>query len=189
MKKFTFKDFISYNNPCFNCGKRISIRIGFKFPNGDQSYLTPLVKPEYTEVNLRVTYRNTLRLRVFNKTNKFETNNVEELEKYLQEYNLYLVSNCDCAAYLQTESLKFDLNRKLVYSFGIGLETLIVSDDSNLYHLYSDFMTDESLLVVDRIDKVYPISSLRLSLPLLPLYRLKTKENFIRKMKTYMIFS
>lgn len=189
MKKFTFKDFISYNNPCFNCGKRITIRIGFKFPNGDLSYLMPIVNPECTEVNLRVTYRNTLKLRVFNKTNKFETNDPEELSKYLQEHNLYLVSRCDCAAYFQTESLKFDLSRNIIYSFGMTFETLIVSDESNLYHLYSDFLAGESVLVVDRIDKIYPISAIRISLPLLPLYRLKNKEKFINKMRTYLTFS
>jgi hypothetical protein len=193
MRKFTVKDFIAYNNPCFSCGNPINFRIGYTLiGSGEAGYLRPAIMPNHTEVDLIIKYSDmeALRLCIYHKTNKILTNSIQGLTNYLSSRKLYLTSTCDkCYTKIESQFLEFNLERRYINAVGLSSERLMVRDSENLYQITSSFIDETSLLVVDKIDKVKPLSPFQLKLPLLPKYRLKDKDNFIRKIKTYMTFS
>lgn len=192
MKKFTVADFITYNNPCFICDNQINFKIGFLDleSRADVSYLRATVTPNYTEIDLVITYSNALKLYIFHKTNKILTNNQQGLTRYLSGHKLFLHSACDkCYTQVESQYLDFNLNKGFVNAVGISTERLIVMDNRNIYQINSFFMADKSHLTVDRIDKTQPLSPTTMDLPLLPKYRFRDKKHFLEKMKTYILFS
>lgn len=193
MRKFTVKDFITYNNPCFSCGNQINFRIGFLDleTKADISYLRPVVGPQYTEVDLIIKYANqdALKLYIFHKTNKILTNSQQGLTKYLSSRKLFLTSSCDrCYTKIESQYLDFNLDKGFVAAVGISTERIMVNDGDSLYQIDSHFMAEKSRLVVSRLDSA-KMSPFRLDLPLIPKYRFKDKAHFIQKMKTYITFS
>jgi len=194
MRKFTVKDFIVYNNPCFSCNSQINFRIGFLDleTKADISYLRPVVAPTYTEIDLIIKYANTdaLKLYIFHKTNKILTNSQQGLTKYLSSRKLFLSSTCDkCYTQIESQYLDFNIDKGFVAAVGISSERLMVNDGTNLYQINSFFMAEKSNLIVDKLDKVRPLTPFQLDLPLIPKYRFKDKAHFIQKMKTYITFS
>lgn len=193
MRQGTVKDFISYNNPCFICSNHISIKIGnYRVTHNESKliYLTPLISPDYTEIDLRITYNSHLTLKITNKTNRFQTNNPSALVKYLEENDLFLVSQCVCYSIIESSPLKFDMNKGFIKPFGISKEIIMVNDDdNNMYFLYSVVDDSQSILEVTKLDKVFPLSPSKLVLPLTLRRKFKSKEHFLNKMKTYLTFS
>ena len=191
MKKFTVKDFITYNNPCFSCGNKISFKIGsVNGANQPPVYIRSTVTPERTEIDLKVTYNDTLQLWIFHKSNKILSSDMRGLTDYLAGHKLFLSSRCDkCYTSIESHFLEFNLNKGFINPVGVSLETLMVYDEKNLYQVYSSFIKECSVVVVDRINKTTPISPMRFDLPLLPLYKFRDKDKFLNKMKTYLIFS
>jgi hypothetical protein len=192
MKKFTVKDFIAYNNPCFSCDSPINFRLGY-FDLDTQataSYLRPVVTPNYTEIDLLITYNDSLRLNIFHKTNKILTNSNQALTKYLDSRKLFLSSTCSkCYTQIESQFLDINVDKGYIGAVGISTERLMVADDKNRYQVDSYFMDEKTSLAVTKMDSVKPLSPLTLDLPLMPKYRFKNKEHFISKMKTYIIFS
>lgn len=198
MKKFTVKDFIHYNAPCFSCGSKIKISVISTRLNetigvdgsASPTQLRPTISTENLEVDLKITYDQILKLFINLTTNKFITTNFKGLTKYLDEHKLYLRSYCEkCFTGIETFFLEFNLQKGFVMPVGICNERLIVSDEINTYTVYTSFMEEKSNLYVDRLDKTHPISPLKIQLVPIPLYRFKNKDNFLKKMKTYLIFS
>lgn len=202
MKKFTVKDFITYNNPCFSCDNKINFYIGIqtvppidpdpKYPLGSihPSFIRPIVSMEYSELDLNISYNNSLSLKIYHKTNKIDSNNMTELFRYLKSHRIILQSRCDkCFSCIESNDLSFNYDKKFIYPATIKSERLLVSDDENLYHMYSWFATGKTDLNVDKINRAFPMSPLHLKLPLLPLYKFKNRQHFIEKIKTYLVFS
>lgn len=192
MKRFTVRDFIGYNNPCFSCGEQISFNVISQGQDqGLPATLTPTVMPEYTEIDLIITYNSALKLYIFHKTNRILTNSSQKgLERYLETHKLSLLSFCrHCNSRIETQSLTFDLNKTRVEAVELYEEDIHVSDGANRYSLFSVFPKQQSQLTVYSLDKVKPLSPLSLDLPLLPRYRFKNKRQFLSKMKTIVVFS
>ena len=192
MRKFTVKDFIAYNNPCFSCDNQINFRIGFLDLENrvDISYLRPAVTPNYTEIDLLITYSDALKLYIFHKTNKILTNNRQGLTKYLSSHKLFLQTTCDrCYTQIDSQHLDFHLDKSIVAAVGISYERLMVTDKDNLYQVNSYFLADKTNLIVDKLDKNGPFNPTSIELPLLPKYRFKNKKHFLEKMKLYTLFS
>jgi hypothetical protein len=193
MKKFTVKDFITYNGPCFSCQSKIIFQIGVFNTKARQSatsvFLNPVVTNEFVNIDLKINYRDSLSLKVFTKTNKFTTSSMKALTKYLDEHGLFLRSKCDnCHTDVDSEALEFNLLKEFIAPVAIGDERLVVTHDKYLYELYSDFKNSRSVLIISPAfsSSIVPMS---MNLPLLPMYKLKNKERFIEKVKTYLIFS
>ncbi len=187
MKKFTVKDFITYNNPCFSCGEKINLRIGKSHGVAD---LRPTVKPEYTVIDLQITYTHTLQLWIFHKTNKIISSDARSLSDYLLNHQIHLHSSCTkCYTSIHSDPLVFNTNKGYVEPVGLSSEQLIITDEDNIYTLFSSFKDEKTTVSVDRISSATPISPVKLDLPLLPLYKAKTKEYLINKLKTYLTFS
>jgi hypothetical protein len=187
MKRFTVKDFIAYNNPCFSCDSKINFNIGFLDLSAktDASYLRPTVFPDYTEVVLKITYSDSLRLFIFHRTNKILTDNNQALTKYLDSHKLFLSSTCGtCLTQIESQYLEFNLQKKFIAAVGLNTERLIVGDGYQVFQIHSYHLANKSKLTVDSSK-----SSVQLDLPILPLYKFKNKKHFLEKIKTYLIFS
>jgi hypothetical protein len=193
MKKFTVKDFISYNAPCFSCQSKVTIKIGvmtIESTDFNIALLSPVISNNSTDIDLKINYNNSLTLKIFHKTNKFQASSMKGLTEYLAGHKLFLRTNCDhCYTKVESQYLEFNLLKGFIKPAGVSNELLIVNDGSNLYQVHSSFIEEKSLVIVDRINKTTPITPLRLELPLLPLYKLKDRQHFIDKIKTYLIFS
>ena len=196
MKRFTVKDFIAYNNPCFSCGNAINFRIGVwdvvgaSDPQNTVSNIRPLVTPDCTEIDLRITYNDALKLFVHHKTNKISTNNMNALIRYIDEHRLYLSSTCDrCYTHISSEYLDFDFDKNVIKAIGIRFERLLVDDNENHYRINSFYDTGKSDVVIDKTNTTGTLTPIILDLPLMPRHLFRNKEHFIKKMKLYMIFS
>lgn len=191
MKKFTIKDFIAYNNPCFSCKRPINFEIGFlDLDRRQESFLRPVVTTERTEIDLRVTYHNSLKLWITHKTNKLLSSDIQALTAYLADHKLFLASTCDhCMTQVVSQFLDFNLLQGYVNAVGLAREHLMVHHDNKIYAVSSSFIQEKSLVTVTSLDKVKPLSPFSIETPLLPLYKLKTRERLIEKINTYMIFS
>lgn len=203
MKKFTVRDFIAYNNPCFSCGNAINFTIGVvdlnaKIMGGGISYRNPIVTEKHTEIDLFTTYQDTLKLFISHKTNKIKTNNIKDLTIYLEGHTLFLRSLCyKCQTTIESYYLDFDLDKTLVDATTISFENLRILDAANgkRYNISSYVAQNKSILtvsdnkIVGRSVMLMSPPSLVLELPLLPKYRFKDKQHLIDKLKLYTLFS
>jgi hypothetical protein len=189
MKHFTVKDFIAYNNPCFSCNQNVSITFGVAESGVDGwAYLKPLITTGYTSIDLKITYTKTLKLVINHTTNKFTASDLAELASYLSTHRIFLRSQCDkCYSIIDSCYLDLNLNKGFIHPTTISQESLIVTDDKNMYHVYSSFASENSVIIVDKLDK--PASPIRFDAPLITLSKFKNKERFLNKMRTYLVFS
>lgn len=202
-KKFTVRDFIAYNNPCFGCGNAINFTIGsvacdYSTTGNGLVFLRPTVKQGYTEVDLKLTYFDAVKLIIFHKTNKIETNNVEGLTKYLSNHTLFLRSLCNvCDTIIETDSLHFNFDVQHVEAVEIRFENLFIVDKDKEYNIESYFIQDISIIRIAKLVASNLLSSTQfisspqttLKLPLLPKYRFKDKQQLLEKLKLFVLFS
>jgi hypothetical protein len=192
MKKFSVKDFISYNSPCFSCNSAILVRVGVTHRDltVPESSLRPFIQSGHTEIDLQITYNSMLKMAIDHKTNKFAVNDIGGLTKYLEDHKLFLELSCNkCYTTVTSQHLEFDLIRRFIKAVGISQENLITSDDSNMYQIHSSFIKDVSLVYVTKIDRAVPVSPIQFETPLMPLGKFKNKEHLINKLKLYATFS
>lgn len=192
MKKFTVKDFINYNAPCFSCGSKITFRIGSICLTQHMSaiYLRATTSNAQTEVDLQVTYARILKLTINHITNKITTSDPEALTKYLEVNKLFLSSVCNnCYTNIESFYLEFNLHKGFILPVGISKELLMLTDAKNMYQINSTAIDEKTIIVVDRINVANSLSHIRFVLPLSFLYKLKNKEHILQKIKTYLLFS
>ena len=167
MKKFTVKDFITCNNPCFACGKKINFQIGYcRVETGElassghqlASYLRPIVLANYTEVDLKITYIDAIKLYIFHKDNKILSNNQGGLANYLSNHKLFLVAECTCRTRTESGFLDFHLTTEHQYASAVEIryECLMVTEKDNIYQFNSSFLDNKSTLIVYKNDGKYP---------------------------------
>jgi hypothetical protein len=156
----------------------------------DMSYLRPTVTTEYTEIDLKITYLNSLKLKIYHKTNKMWCSDSLALVEYLKEHKIFLHSTCDhCMTTIESQFLEFNLAHGYVMAVGLAREHLLVNGGDKLYFISSAFLEEKSIITVTHLDRTKPLTPFTIETPLIPLYKLKTKDRMIDKIKTYMIFS
>lgn len=192
MRKLSVKDFIVHNNPCFSCGHNISIRLGSTktISETETAYLQVTVTQDCVDIDLQITYHDALKLKIFHKTNKIETSNIRLLTKYVRDHKLFLVSTCtNCKTRIESTFLELNLEKWFAHPITISNELLIVKDKNVSYQISSSFFEEKSLLIVDKINNTNFAPSEYFDLPLLTLFKLKNRERFLNKIKTYILFS
>jgi hypothetical protein len=193
MRSFTVKDFVACNSPCFGCGELINFEIGicqFPMQTLQTSYLKPNVQKNFTSIDLHIGWNNTLILNIDHTTNKFSTNNIVALIEYLKQRRLFLRCECSkCHTSTLSDYLEFYLEKGFIKAVGLQQENTIMYDNVNMYQVYSHYDDNSTTVFVDRIDKTTPISPVRLDTPLIARSKFKNKEFFIKKIKTYILFS
>ncbi len=189
MRKLTIKDFIHYNNPCFSCGRKISVKVGSYRPL-ERYAGTPdsVIYQDHIDIDLHISYTSSLKLKIFNQTNKFLTNNPQRFISYLREHRIFLKTICDCHTVICTTYFDFNLDKGFIKPFIIDKELIVVEDNDNIYYLYSVYEDNKTFLEVTKKDTLMP-TRITINLPLTPLSKFKSREHFFNKMKTYLTFS
>ena len=184
MKKFTVKDFITYNSPCFGCGNKINFYFEIDTPNAGTVSKRALVGGDFTEVDLIIHYSDPLKINITHKTNKFIASSNKSLTTYMKEHKLSMRTRCDkCYSTVASQPLEFNMDKGFVCPVEIREEVFLITNELDSYQIYSSG-SKSTVHFVSASGAV-----MRLTLPLLPLYKFKTKEKFVNKIKTYIVFS
>jgi len=193
MRKFTVKDFILYNSPCFNCSKPILFKIGYVDDKNQinqlayGNYITPIINGLDLEIPLHIRYAGSVNLKIDCKTNKFYTPSPLHLTKYLDEHILFLDSWCNqCYTRMRSNQLHFNIEYGFIYPVEIIIEHLQINDEPNHYHLNSDSQLNNTLITIGNVNNP-DVSAL--NVPFIPLGKFKTKSNLLKKIKMYLLFS
>lgn len=189
MKKFTVKDFLKLNSPCYGCGKKVNVYV-CTVSTANEVKLNLVVSPAGYLVILSKTYNDRLTLLIEPKTNKFATNDGPKLIKYLKSRGIFLSVECnDCMTVMTSEPLEFNFVGEYIKPVGMASQSVVLKDKNNNYVIYSDFGADRTHISIFSIKEGSPTSFSQLELPLLPHYRFKDQQHFMSKIKTYMLFS
>lgn len=196
MKRFTVKDFILSTSPCFGCASRLSFSMGFAdFEPGIHtvsSFHKPIViTSEHSNVALRTTYNSSLHLTIFNKTNRFQTTDLQGLKEFLKSRRMFINTHCKkCNSKIDTQYLELNMDKGFIKPVGISGEDITISDETTNYMIHSSTLDGMSTIIVMK-KKMSNVMSLpvRLEVPILPLSKFKNKEQLIEKIKLYLLFS
>lgn len=184
MDKFTVKDFIVHNNPCFSCGEHIFIKIGVSNSADSKSYLRPNIDANVIDVVLKENYSNTLKLQILTKSNKIVCSNEQRLVNYLFDHKLWLHSQCNkCLTTISSEYLDFNVKRGFVKPVKLHYENLQIIDHEFKYQIVSSFECKRSTVSIGNINPII------MELPLLSLSKFRNRDKLLSKLKTYAIFS
>lgn len=192
MKKFTVKDFLKLNSPCYGCGKDINVRVGIDIKNSHAPpvFLAMSVASAKYSVPLVITYHDSLKLSIEPRTNKFIVSNAEKFASFIKGRNIFLETNCsECQTYMVSQYLEFNTTIGFIKPVGIVTRYLILRDKNNKYVIHSDFVTEKSSINIFAIKDGAVTSFSDMKLPLLPHYQFRDQTHFMSKIKTYMLFS
>jgi len=186
MKKYTVKDFLKLNSPCYGCGEKIKITVGVDSEGLSRVNLNLTIAPAGYTIPLSITYNNNLKLIIDPKTNKYLSSNIQYFVEYIKNRKICLTTQCDhCQTSMTSKYLDFNLMGSYIKPVGIAVQYIVLNDKNNRYVIYSDFGSEQSDIAVSSVGT----SVSHLNLTLLPHYRFKDKEHFISKIKTYLLFS
>lgn len=196
MRKFTIKDFILYASPCFGCGEKISFWMGFTDLQDEKAQLTHkpiMVTGDSSTLDIRTTYHGNLFLTINHKTNKFQTSDLQEFSVFIKKHQMFLQTNCKkCHMNIDSRFLEFNLVKGFIKPIGISYEKITLTDNINYYLIGSSYFENLSIIsIIKKPTNYYDTSttSLRLEVPILPLYKFKNKNQLIEKIKLYLLFS
>jgi hypothetical protein len=190
MQQLTLKDFI-LNTKCLNCNISSSIIV---IITNKESLVSTEIKTifnkNFLEANFKISYKNSLNIKIYYKNNKFETNNFLDLTEFFKKFTVSLFARCNhCSTRSYTEDLLFNLNKNYLSPFKIKKESIDIFKDDTLYVLVSNYKDNSSRLLIDKLSKFSKHNVLKLSLPLIKRSSFKSKEHFIEKINKIILFS
>lgn len=191
MKKYTVKDFLKLNSPCYGCGGKINVRFGVYSHEIGEVKLNLTVGSRGYSAILSATYHDRLLILIDPKTNRFASNNQQNLINYLKDRRLFLITECDiCVTTMCSEYLEFNLTERYIKPVAINSQYIILRDRKNKYTINSVFPLEKTHVSIFALGKGgTPMALTNLELPLLPHYKFRDQEHFMSKLKTYMVFS
>jgi hypothetical protein len=204
MKTFTIKDFVACNSPCFACNKPIIFHI-IGSNSADTFTIKPTIHKEYISINLATKYNSSLQLNIDLKTNKFMTNNLPKLIKYLKSHNLVLRCYCsNCYTQMFSKPLDFNFEKCFIKPVNIQEETIIISNKKRTYCIVSVYDNNKSTILITDDDHDYENINTQmvfnginiggktpdiLEMPLLTRFKFKDKKQLLEKLNLYTLFS
>ena len=191
MDKFTLKDFIERNNPCFSCGKNISIELfSIDRISNLKNEVNLIAMHDHLKSDLEIKYKFILKIKIFYKNNKIIYSNLKALTEYLKRYRLYLETFCkNCATKIQSNELLFDATFLYLLPITLKKESLILIEKKFLYVMLNDFINNKTTLIFDKRLAPDDVNITKIVLPLVKIPSLKNREFIYNKIKTFIIFS
>lgn len=194
MKEFTVKDLIRYNNPCKSCEgtAQFSLR---SFTDEGSSPIKPQLDPVTKKVHftLQTSYKERLVMVVDIANNNFsiETNS-DDAKKSFEEFkgwfSLIVETECKrCRTRVTSDSLEFTDN--FIKPVKLSQEDVYLETDTHKYTIYTSHTNKKSLVVVDILNQVTPISPLKLVTRALPLSKFKGRKELLEKLRVLVTFS
>ena len=190
MIDFTIKDFLLYNGPCFNCGKKVSF---FIFSNNKTApnlfeRIPADIDSDIITCTINIKYRSSLRVEFNCKTNEYITTNDEEFDKYLQSNYVYMTTKCN-SCMSKVVSTYFEFEQSHIKPLRISSEHFKLEDSfaEKIYHIDSHKETNETIVDIVKY-KDTEFDHYGLSFPLMLRGRFKNKFFFIKKIRQLMVF-
>jgi hypothetical protein len=181
---------MNYNNPCFSCNSKISFTLNLINRNTlIETPLKPVTTQKYIKFKLLVGYDSCLELVINRITNQFSSNDPEFLMTHLKSRDIRFTSYCiKCGTSIQSNMAALSFDNGFIKPLTISREYLIAKVKNYEYVATTIFEENKShLLIVDK--KKNSLDNFSISTSLLPLYKIKTKQKFIDKLKLYAVFS
>lgn len=190
-KKFFVKDFIQYASPCFGCGKPLSLQLVFKNKQGDEGGNLNMARTDkHLEIDLSIRYTSQLRLFIMYKSNTFLVNDRVAFSHYIAKRDLKLMAECSCNSWYESNNLDFQTFNGAIGALTLRKERIVVVEKDKIYTLRSDFSEEKTdVSVSSTISSQFITKNINLQLPLLPKYKLRDKQQLIKKIQTYILFS
>ncbi len=182
MELFTIKDFIKYNNPCFNCKQLINLH-SYSLESGFIN--TPFINDNIINFQLKASYLSYLKLEVNLNTSCFTTNSLSSLKDYLALHRMKLLSKCNCGSEVESTVLDFDLDHGFLKPFKLSFESYIVYHQDDTYQLVSYHEENASIIHIDNAQN--SIWSKAQEFPLIT-NNFTSSQDFLDKIKTYLTF-
>lgn len=198
MRKLTLKDFLSFYTPCLGCGRKNTITwiVNYKEPmtvspsSINLGEFSPNLNGKMLEIDLKVTYFNKFSLMIDIVSHKFITSDFQQFIKYTSDTNCYFQLKCVvCNSQVMSNNLEFDINKRLLKPLTIKGEIWHMTDDENFYSIFTNMDKEETEIIVDRVNATKPLTPWRRIVETLPINRFSNKEEFLDRIKTYMVFS
>jgi len=178
MKKFTLKDFVLYNVPCFSCSNKIQLKlISINKKTKQYSDCHSYINNNCFLATLQYNYFNSLSVSISISKNILHTSNHLLFDNFLNENALHVVNKCPaCNNFIISHPLSFD-NLLFLHSISIMREIFNVSDNNFSIFMISEFDLNSSKITIN--------SKHNLELPIIPLSKFKNKENLLKKIRIY----
>jgi hypothetical protein len=186
----TVNDFMNYNNPCFNCNSKIAFTLNIVNKSTHiQTPLKPIITQKYIKFKLLVGYGASLDLIIDRVSNKFSSNNPNFLLIHLKNKEIHFVSHCDkCETEIKSNLAELSFENGFIKPITISYEYLVAKSKNHQYIASSNFEENKShIMIVNK--KQNSLTEFSITTKLLPLYKVKTKEKLIDKIKLYSVFS
>lgn len=188
------KDFILYNSPCFNCNSSTDFYLNIieTISNSNSFFDKNLIShhcnvtADYSEIDLKISYNNSLNLKIFHKTNIFETNDLQHLFKYLSKRKMYFSLHCKkCQIYIKSSDFSLDINTFRAKPISVLSEVIRLYNDNINYTIITNYLDNQSRIIINNDNN----KVLDITIAAIPLTKIKNKNFFFNKMKTYILFS
>lgn len=199
MRKLTLKDFLTFYTPCLSCGAKSSLTwiVTYKNPkliipssSNNLGEFVPTLNGKLLEIDLKVTYFNKFSFMIDIMSHSFISSNAAQFLEYLGETNCYIQLKCNkCNSQVISNNLEFDVNRRILKPITLKGEIWHIVDEENFYNVFTNMDKDESEIIVDKINSTTPLTPWRKVLEAIPINRFNNKEEFLDRIKTYMVFS
>lgn len=151
---------------------------------------SPTLDGKSLTIDLKTTYYNRFSLMIDIITHTFISSDSSEFAKYAAETECYVQAKCfKCNSQVMTTDLKFDVNKRILKPVSIKGEIWHITDEENIYNIYTNTDKEESEIIVDKINAVTPLSPWRRTIEALPINRFSSREDFLDRIRTYMVFS
>lgn len=194
MRKFTLKDFLSFYTPCLSCKNKVNITwsarktaLDFTASLGE---FAPNFDGKHLSIDLKTTYYNKFSVMIDITSHSVISSDSAEFARYAAETECFVNLKCHkCNSYIASTQFKFDLNKRILKPFSIDSEMWHMIDDEHMYNIYTTMHNEESHIIVDKINATTPISPWQKKITAIPINRFMGKEDFLERIKTYMVFS
>lgn len=183
----TVKDFIDYNNPCFNCGSKIHFYINVLNHNTKvNSTISASPEKKGIRFSFKIGYLNHLYILIDTTTNSFIVNELKDFLVYTKDKDFTFNSQCTkCNCQIISNPISFSFINNFIKPISLDMENLLVKSKGSIYRVYTVFKDDTSQLSVLSKDG----SFIEMNIKLFPLYKFKNKDTFMKKAKIYLLFS
>lgn len=199
MEALTIKDFVLYNNPCKICIKPTKTVFSLKIFSredpfdGSASCIFPLLKENNLYFSLHIKYGENLGILInpINNYYKIVSQSSNSISKLLADFFFYydvaLDSRCKiCQSEVQSDFLEFDSN--YIKPVNLFHEQLNIFNETHEFTITTNFTNQKSFIVANLINQKNQ-KTFSLETSALPLFKIKNRDQLLKKLKLYMTFS
>lgn len=196
MRKLTLKDFLSFYAPCLSCGNKnnLSWIVIYKNkqlpPNYNLGEFSPNINGKLLEIDLKTTYFEKFSLMIDIVSHNFISSDASQMMAYAMDTDCQVQLKCmRCNSQVISSKLEFDFNKRILLPLTVKGEIWHITDSEYMYGIFTNTDSGQSEIIVDKISSATPLSPWRKILDAIYINKFSSKEEFLERIKTYMVFS